>query len=361
LGACHFMTLSDTIGVSDVIASVLFCLALNWKQMGLYYAPAVFSYLLGKCFHRSENWRKTLVNIAILGATVVGTFFLMFYPFYHFREQNESIFEVYGPIVQRLFPFSRGLFEGKVANIWCLASTKPLSVRKHIPENLQPLCALLLTILMCLPFCYNLFHLGRMGSKLSLHDKNSKVHTPPQHLQGLLWGMSGTSLSFFLASFQVHEKSILFPLAPASMLLFDSPDVIQWFSLVCVWSLWHLLTIDRLKVPYFIIVVLFFCIFNYVNTSDSNDSLKLPMPRRLKKTRVEGMTNIFIKAESSIIAMITLHIAELLVTPPANLPDLFPLLWILKGCVSFIAMWCIGLTKTSMLIKKEELSLVKED
>lgn len=36
LGAFHFMTLSDAIGFYGVIGSILFCLALNWKQMGLY-------------------------------------------------------------------------------------------------------------------------------------------------------------------------------------------------------------------------------------------------------------------------------------------------------------------------------------
>jgi alpha-1,3-glucosyltransferase len=34
---------------SDVIASVFFVLSLGFKQMALYYAPAIGSYLLGKC------------------------------------------------------------------------------------------------------------------------------------------------------------------------------------------------------------------------------------------------------------------------------------------------------------------------
>jgi alpha-1,3-glucosyltransferase len=36
----------------DVIGSVFFCLALAFKQMGLYFAPAVFAYLLGKSFRQ---------------------------------------------------------------------------------------------------------------------------------------------------------------------------------------------------------------------------------------------------------------------------------------------------------------------
>jgi alpha-1,3-glucosyltransferase len=34
----------------DVLGGVAFMLSLGFKQMALYYAPAVFAYLLGKCF-----------------------------------------------------------------------------------------------------------------------------------------------------------------------------------------------------------------------------------------------------------------------------------------------------------------------
>jgi alpha-1,3-glucosyltransferase len=33
----------------DVLGSISFCLALGFKQMALYFAPAIFAYLLGKC------------------------------------------------------------------------------------------------------------------------------------------------------------------------------------------------------------------------------------------------------------------------------------------------------------------------
>jgi alpha-1,3-glucosyltransferase len=32
------------------LGSFFFCLSLGFKQMALYYAPAVFAFLLGKCF-----------------------------------------------------------------------------------------------------------------------------------------------------------------------------------------------------------------------------------------------------------------------------------------------------------------------
>lgn len=194
LGAFHFMTLADNIGVYDVFGSILFCLALNWKQMTLYYAPAVFAFLLGKCF-RQKAGAEVLRSIAILGVAVISTFFTLWFPFYYYRQEpSESVLEVFGPILRRIFPFSRGLFEGKVANFWCVANIKPISIRERIPGNLQPLCALALTLTMMLPFCIPLFIIGRQNS------------SPAKKLKALLWGSVGTSLAFFLASFQVHEK-----------------------------------------------------------------------------------------------------------------------------------------------------------
>jgi alpha-1,3-glucosyltransferase len=35
----------------DVLGSIYFVLSLGSKQMSLYYAPAIGSYLLGKCIH----------------------------------------------------------------------------------------------------------------------------------------------------------------------------------------------------------------------------------------------------------------------------------------------------------------------
>eukprot|EP00957_Ditylum_brightwellii_P149699 11399896-Ditylum_brightwellii.AAC.1 len=66
----------------------------------------------------------------------------------------------------------------------------------------------------------------------------------------ILWGSTSTSLAFFLASFQVHEKSIMMALSPLSLIVADSPMFISWFSLVAVWTLWPLLQVDRLQVAY---------------------------------------------------------------------------------------------------------------
>lgn len=344
LGAFHFMTLADNIGVYDVFGSILFCLALNWKQMTLYYAPAVFAFLLGKCF-RQKAGAEVLRSIAILGVAVISTFFTLWFPFYYYRQEpSESVLEVFGPILRRIFPFSRGLFEGKVANFWCVANIKPISIRERIPGNLQPLCALALTLTMMLPFCIPLFIIGRQNS------------SPAKKLKALLWGSVGTSLAFFLASFQVHEKSILFALAPLSLL--DAPmQLAQWFSVCSTWSLWHLLVVDQLHCVYFILLVIYLCFILSKLDYDNEKQIQIPRGRFAKV--VQMLYKSFLPL--SILLMIILHIAEAFVVPPPALPDIFPVLWVVVGCASFVAMWVASLGMLSTFLSQSKIFNEKED
>ena len=48
-------------------------------------------------------------------------------------------------------------------------------------------------------------------------------------LPRLLYALFNISLTFFLFSFQVHEKSILLATVPAALLILDHPDVAAWF------------------------------------------------------------------------------------------------------------------------------------
>jgi alpha-1,3-glucosyltransferase len=340
LGAFHFMTLRNGIGFYDAIGSMIFCLALNWKQMGLYYAPAVFAFLLGKCFNNNFSITNTntilgvLKNIALLWSSVITTFFILWYPFYHFREdETEGLVDVYGPILRRIFPFSRGLFEGKVSNIWCALNIRPLSIRSRIPEQYQPICALVLTIVMMLPFCMLLFAMGR------------KKNAPIDNLKALLWGSAGTSISFFLASFQVHEKSILLPLAP--LIVLEAPALfIEWISIMSTWSLWPLLVVDRLQVVYCAVNTLFMSFLWATHEPIFWAPQKSVSIFGVETRRIfSGLqyTLQMLVLPSSIIAMLGLHFAELFVAAPQHLPDLFPVLWILVGCASFSVMWIVSL------------------
>ncbi|KFY42005.1 hypothetical protein V494_02664 [Pseudogymnoascus sp. VKM F-4513 (FW-928)] len=128
---------------------VFFVLALGFKQMALYYAPAIFAYLLGVCIFPNINISRFL-GIALV---TVGAFALLLLPLiagaiYDHHRGVDAIPELNGhapifpifpsytgyldsdawyfppvhqlaQLVHRVFPFARGLFEDKVANFWC--------------------------------------------------------------------------------------------------------------------------------------------------------------------------------------------------------------------------------------------------
>jgi ALG6, ALG8 glycosyltransferase family len=51
-------------------------------QMSLYYAPAFFSHLLGKCFKR----KYSILHVMKLGFVVLATFALVWWPYIHSLE-----------------------------------------------------------------------------------------------------------------------------------------------------------------------------------------------------------------------------------------------------------------------------------
>jgi alpha-1,3-glucosyltransferase len=48
--------------------------------------------------------------------------------------------------------------------------------------------------------------------------------------RGFIYALANTSLAFFLLSFQVHEKTILIPLLPITLLYTELPSLVVWFT-----------------------------------------------------------------------------------------------------------------------------------
>lgn len=96
----------------DVLGSIAFVLSLNYKQMSLYFAPGFFFFILGRCIFGSRTWWVAIRRVVTIGFVVVATFVVCWLPF---LGSLDSMFAV----VNRVFPLNRGLFEDKVANLWC--------------------------------------------------------------------------------------------------------------------------------------------------------------------------------------------------------------------------------------------------
>uniref|UniRef100_A0A2K6ETH2 Alpha-1,3-glucosyltransferase n=1 Tax=Propithecus coquereli TaxID=379532 RepID=A0A2K6ETH2_PROCO len=94
------------LGVScdwDLLGSLAFCLAINYKQMELYHSLPFFCFLLGKCFKKDLKGKGFVLLIKLV-CTVVASFILCWLPFFTEREQTLQV-------LRRLFPVDRGLFE----------------------------------------------------------------------------------------------------------------------------------------------------------------------------------------------------------------------------------------------------------
>jgi alpha-1,3-glucosyltransferase len=326
LWAAYCMTRISRPSVTDCVkGSILFCLALSFKQMCLYYAPAIFFYLLGWCF--ADNKRQILPRFAALAVTVIVTFAALWWPLVVYGPDGTTATERALHVLRRILPLQRGLFEGKVSNLWCVLSVKPFRIRRRMPEHLQPVAALALTLALAAPSCYRLFLVGSQPKQLTA--ASNAMH---YHRRMLLWGATSSALAFFLASFQVHEKSLLLALAAATMLWNDDPTFCQWFSIVTTWTMWELMRLDRLQTAYVCTLVLFVCFLCL------RDLLAAP-----RHTRGFFQQHALLEwiPTTTYVLMVMLHVAEIHITVPPHLPDLFPVLWSIGGCGCCCLAWLI--------------------
>ncbi|KAF8426334.1 glycosyl transferase [Tirmania nivea] len=205
--------------------SFFFVLSIGFKQMALYYAPAVFFYLLGLCVFPKINIPRLLA----IGIATLSTFTILLLPLF-----ISGGIPVLAQVLHRCFPFSRGLWEDKVANLWCTLSPIIKFRQLFSTQTLQRL-SLLATLAAILPPCLIIFF-------------NPQKHLLPLALAGCAWG-------FFLCSFQVHEKSVLLPLLPTTLILaqgLDSDTVswVSWINNIANFSMWPLLRRDGLSLQY---------------------------------------------------------------------------------------------------------------
>ncbi|XP_045148133.1 dolichyl pyrophosphate Man9GlcNAc2 alpha-1,3-glucosyltransferase [Echinops telfairi] len=305
------------LGVScgwDVLGSLAFCLALNYKQMELYHSLPFFCFLLGKCFKQGLKG-KGFVLLMKLACTVVASFFLCWLPFLTEREQTLQV-------LRRLFPVDRGLFEDKVANIWCSINVF-LKIKDILPRHSQVILSFCFTFLSLLPACI----------KLTLQPSP----------RGFKFTLVSCALSFFLFSFQVHEKSILLVSLPVCLVLNEIPFISTWFLLVSTFSMLPLLLKDELLMPSVVTMTAFFiaCTNSYsIFEKISEEELQLKSFSISVRKYLPNFTflprmiqHLFL---TSVMAMVLLTLLMVTLDPPQKLPDLFPVLVCFVSCLHFL-------------------------
>ncbi|GAA6048700.1 hypothetical protein JCM3770_002028 [Rhodotorula araucariae] len=293
----------------DVLGSVAFMLSLGFKQMALYYAPAVFAYLLGKCIWLGGREGTTLfIHLAL---AVTATFLALFAPFL-------TSFSTFGQALHRIFPFARGLFEDKVANVWC-ALNVVVKLRDLVPVSTLAKLALAATATALLPsvgaVLFVSYRLGQGRKRETGTVAAAGSAAPAPTIILLPHALLLSAMAFFLLSFQVHEKSILLPLMPLTLLMgarevgYGRMDW-EWGALVnnvAVFSMWPLLQRDGVATQYLALTLLWNFLIGY-------------NPLSLRASFVKYLSL------ATYALILSLHTLEALAPPPRHLPDLYPVL-----------------------------------
>ncbi|CEM35747.1 unnamed protein product [Vitrella brassicaformis CCMP3155] len=245
-----------------LIAASAFTLALLYKQTLLYYAPAFFFTLLGlstrtvavdKGIRRRLRFVRPLtavVNVAKIGLVVVLTALVVLMPFLLAGEEevpgNSLVERLLAslrmssliPILRRVFPFNRGLYEDYAATVWVALSPIVKLKRLAAMDNGVHLqwavgVAAWMTAVGFLPSCWDVMR-----------------RPTAKRFEVCLFNCS---MSFFLFSWQVHEKAILLPALPACLLLPQYGASCVVLLLAASYSLLPLMLKDQL-LPSFVIL-----------------------------------------------------------------------------------------------------------
>ncbi|PLN82490.1 ALG6, ALG8 glycosyltransferase [Aspergillus taichungensis] len=330
-------------------ACIFFVGALGFKQMALYYAPVMFAFLLGVCVFP----RIRIPRLFCIALTTLLAFTALFAPLLAGATNGDAraalaqaaqppllqaldikldkdsplyavLFQL-TQIIHRVLPFARGLFEDKVANAWCAIHT--FYKLHRFETSLLQRMSLGATLGSILVPCAIIFR----------HPRASL----------LLPAMSSVAWGFFLFSFQVHEKSVLLPLLPMTLLLAGDGGLsketrawVGWANILGSWTLYPLLKRDGLQVPYFVMTLLWAYLLGlppvsletYRSRPSSEDSAATSEPNLGTK----------LLHTCFYLAMIAWHVLEAAVPAPPTKPDLWVVLNVLIGAGGFgIAyLWC---------------------
>ncbi|EFN83426.1 dolichyl pyrophosphate Man9GlcNAc2 alpha-1,3-glucosyltransferase isoform X1 [Harpegnathos saltator] len=308
------------------LSSVLFVLALNYKQMELYHALPFFFYTLGS--YKGRSWNShSLMKLMGVSFTVLATFYIIWMPFLQSRDLLVNV-------VLRLFPFARGVFEDKVANVWC-AINVVYKLRKTFTNTTLAKICLVVTTCGVAPSCVHLYRSpGRNAFVVSLIN---------------------SALAFFLFSFQVHEKSILLAAVPVLLHFHNDPLPCFWFLVISCFSMLPLLIKDGLYLVYILTMAIYFITISWMwpgmfhddkaNDRSSRRESSNSKRRLLARKKEHGFSSylgynkktcFLVTFYLSLSGVLLLSVASKYVKPPERYPDLFPLLVSVYSCGHFL-------------------------
>lgn len=122
------------------------------------------------------------------------------------------------------------------------------------------------------------------------------------------------SISFFMFSFHVHEKTILLPLLPVILCLKDLNQIIPVFTLISSFSLFPLLQRENQVFTYYGLTIFYYFFSKYLTD------------KHLQLKQKSGVFLIFMIEIIDFLLIVVYHICEQYIPPPSRFPWLYPML-----------------------------------
>ena len=137
----------------------------------------------------------------------------------------------------------------------------------------------------------------------------------------------------------MHEKSILLPLLPASLLAVEEPFIFRWFMQFAMVSMFPLICRDSLVVPYLALFALFILIFN------------APGQQRVRESNYFSYYLGVTTMRLILLFCFILHIVYLTMLPPEKYPFLFEAI-IMNLCFSQFVLVTLGCNIKQWVLNK---------
>lgn len=292
-----------------IIGAAFFTMSLFYKQMQLYHALPFFFILLGQASKQKTILGK-FTEIFMYGASVIVTSCLVLSPFILFTK--DPVLQL-SQILHRLFPFARGLFEDKVANVWFILHTL-FKVKNTISSDALLKFAAGSTIFAATLPCLRL-----------LRDQSPKA---------MASALTGSALAFFLFSFQVHEKQCLLFVLPALLLADTNLNFVILVSHTAFFSLLPLAVKDDSIGYYGALRLMSFGILILIRKKMREDFLRInkEIPGMLSG-RNGGLAPII--GSYFMLQEIFLYVVKF-EKPPRRFPDMWPVIISVASCFIFI-------------------------
>ena len=283
-----------------ILAIIFFSFCVNFKQMGLYYAIVFPLYVIKKLFFENKNNFSALISlIYVIIYTIITliTNSVIYLPWLKAQKLND--------VFSRIFPVQRGIFEDKVATFWCILNIF-YKLNKNFNNNNLIKLAFVFTFIGCLIPLFVIYKINTLNKKISSQC------------------FFIISLSFFLFSFHVHEKTIIIPFLAYLINLPNMKNFLPSFTLIGMFSLFPLLKRENQIIPYYFTCIMFYLL--------CKQGMKLIYIKKKEKGKNNDNSNIneenmFLLLEIGIfIIMIFYHFVDFNIPPPKKYPWFYPML-----------------------------------